>query len=512
MKSLTRFLLIALGVFLAAIACAQEKPPIETQPAAAGRQRLSDEELEHLIGQLEDQDRNTRARAVERLGQIGDPRAVEPLIVALEDPEERVRLRAARVLGSIGDVRAVAPLVAALKRKDLGGRKRGVVARALRDIGSEDAMAGLYSLLTDPDRWRRQTAAEILGEMGDTEGRRMMMEMLKEEDVGARIAAINGLGRATDAGAVAALVAALEDEDAEARFEAIRQLARKGDPRALEPLIRTLENHPGEGVRTHAIKLLGEMRDARAVDALIRALTSEEPWVSFWAAAALGRIGDRRAVRPLIETLEKKPNQFMHGFAIDALGEIGDDRAVPTLVALLDSIRWREDAAKTLPKIGWEPASRSQKILYLVGMRKWREAGDVAPWASPVEGDPNRVEGPIEFDIPIFFSPKEGLRLIAPTDVPSPMGVTPWVRFQRIEGRIRARIEAGCWYWPTTRWKATVSLLNGSGELLDRAQGEFANKWVDYAHWDLRHVIHLVFDQRLDVSEVDRFILSIERK
>jgi HEAT repeat protein len=49
------------------------------------------------------------------LGEIGDPRAVDPLIEALKDEYSRVRSSAARALGEIGDPKAVDPLTEALK-------------------------------------------------------------------------------------------------------------------------------------------------------------------------------------------------------------------------------------------------------------------------------------------------------------------------------------------------------------------------------------------------------------
>ena len=48
------------------------------------------------------------------LGQLGDPRAVEPLVKALGDDDRYVRIAVATALGQLGDPRAVEPLVKAL--------------------------------------------------------------------------------------------------------------------------------------------------------------------------------------------------------------------------------------------------------------------------------------------------------------------------------------------------------------------------------------------------------------
>lgn len=56
----------------------------------------------------------SREEAAEALGEIRDPRAVEPLIGALKDRDHEVRAEAADALARIGDPRAVEPLNALL--------------------------------------------------------------------------------------------------------------------------------------------------------------------------------------------------------------------------------------------------------------------------------------------------------------------------------------------------------------------------------------------------------------
>lgn len=48
-----------------------------------------------------------------------------------------------------------------------------------------------------------------------------------------------------------------------------------------------------------------------AVDALLEALNSRVPRVRYWSAAAVARIADERAYKPLIETLRKDPNALV---------------------------------------------------------------------------------------------------------------------------------------------------------------------------------------------------------
>ena len=71
-------------------------------------------DLEALFEALKHKDDDVRRDAAEALGEIGDPRAVDPLASALKDENSLVRQTAAYALGDIGDEKAVEPLTQAL--------------------------------------------------------------------------------------------------------------------------------------------------------------------------------------------------------------------------------------------------------------------------------------------------------------------------------------------------------------------------------------------------------------
>jgi HEAT repeat protein len=101
--------------------------------------------VEPLIAALKDAEWIVREAAAYALGEIKDPRAVEPLIAALKDENEYVRKAAAYALGEIKDPRAVEPLIAALKDKDSDVRK--AAAEALDHLGwkpAQDESAAWY--------------------------------------------------------------------------------------------------------------------------------------------------------------------------------------------------------------------------------------------------------------------------------------------------------------------------------------------------------------------------------
>jgi len=76
------------------------------------------------------------------------------------------------------------------------------------------------------------------------------------------------------------------------------------------------------------------------------------------ATEALGRIGDRRAVEPLIRVLSNADSHVRESAAAaEALGRIGSDRAVEPLKRTLNDADRdvRSSAAQALDTLGWTP-------------------------------------------------------------------------------------------------------------------------------------------------------------
>jgi HEAT repeat protein len=88
-----------------------------------------------------DGDLPRRIRAAERLGEIGDARAISALIEALRAENLLVRMAAARALGTIGDAGAVPALIEALG--DESGSVQQFAAEALTRIGTPEALAAV---------------------------------------------------------------------------------------------------------------------------------------------------------------------------------------------------------------------------------------------------------------------------------------------------------------------------------------------------------------------------------
>jgi HEAT repeat protein len=119
------------------------------------------------------------------------------------------------------------------------------------------------------------------------------------------------------------------------REAAVERLVALGKP-AVVPLIQALEqDHAGVLMRA-----LGRLGDARAVEPLLAALCQVNPHVRQDAATALGLIGDPRAIGPLIDAfrLESGDTEDITAWqdAAQALARLGAPAVEPLIRALRD--------------------------------------------------------------------------------------------------------------------------------------------------------------------------------
>jgi HEAT repeat protein len=103
---------------------------------------------------------------------------------------------------------------------------------------------------------------------------------------------------------------------------------------------------------------LGKFRSRARMPALEDALSDPDPAVRANAAGALERIGERASVPALLAALVRETDEDAADAMIHALGASGDPRAADGLVVVLSGRvpRLRESAAAMLGKLGDERA------------------------------------------------------------------------------------------------------------------------------------------------------------
>lgn len=142
--------------------------------------------------------------------------------------------------------------------------------------------------------------------------------------------------------------------------------------------------------RTFLAKLAMEGNDQRVRDAAVENLTDQTLLVKLatedddiqirkTAIVALGRIGDTRAVEPLIALLEHN-DSTIRVFSAQALGRIGDSRAVEPLSKKLTDRRINFFVAKSLRNLGWHPDNQTHRIHFLVALREKAKLKDPSIW------------------------------------------------------------------------------------------------------------------------------------
>ena len=137
------------------------------------------------------------------------------------------------------------------------------------------------------------------------------------------------------------LIEAANAPDPSVRICAMRALTDARDPRAFDILIAAIDDKDPK-VRAGATLCLGRVKDERAFDVLVKRLKHKEGYL---AAMALGKLGDQRAVQPLIDAISKLPTA---GWAVHALNELDPRRAVgPLTDALANSLQGTDKFSKS---------------------------------------------------------------------------------------------------------------------------------------------------------------------
>jgi HEAT repeat protein len=403
-------------------------PDIKVAESAANAlAQMGEIVVETVAATTQDPDAAVRYHAVWILGQIHSRRSIHSLVSRLDDPEKKVRLAALQALGSVGDGRATEALFIAFKNPDPDIRQSA--RDSLKKIGSACEVEPLIAAFNSYDKDIRLCAVEILGRLG-ARAVGPLVTALQAGDPLVRQAAIEALTPIRDVSTLEPLLTALKDEDKDVRRAAVNALAELKDARVIERLIATLSegNHnlrisaadvlekigwqPGKdenGVaywlaRSDAAKCieigtpavarlisslkfkdyssviaaraLGGIGDRRAVEPLIAAIS--DLMVREAAIEALGDIGDRRAVEPLIAVLKGTANDLRF-HAAKALGKIGDPRALEPLIAILKDKKLfnRQAAAAALEVMHWRPGKDENSIAYWIVMENWNKCVEI---------------------------------------------------------------------------------------------------------------------------------------
>lgn len=333
---------------------------------ALGTQRRPDA-VAALLEALDDEDVNVRFHAIEALGKLSPPAAVERLATIAESHDFFLAFPALEALSRISDA-AVAPRMVPLLQDDLVGDQ---AAEALGQLGDEDAVAPLAAALDQ----LHLSPASVVDALTAIHRRYSVMfsggAAHIEERVRASISdsgatrVIDAAGRASGSSLrqFVTVLGWLRGDASEralahmlgtpgVQHELLEAIVRFGTPM----VDRLIEQMGAEDIETRrvAVVALGRIGDARAVEPLVRLLDDDERGLLVAATAALGRLSDRRAFESLLRLLGD-PDVSVRQGAIGALNSIGHPEMAGRVRTLLEDAdpRVRESAVKIAGYFGY---------------------------------------------------------------------------------------------------------------------------------------------------------------
>ena len=277
-----------------------------------------------------------RAAALEALGRTGERAVLGVIGPALADPARSTRDAATRALAEL------------YRRLDVPGRE----AVAAEVASHADALPSLTTALLEATLGTQRDAALLLGLFKRPEAARPLVLALADRDL--RDAAMQALAM-IGASAAETLALLAPDLESSLRADAYALLPRLGpaasDPRVQAVLAEALDDESGEAAAA-AANALGEVGDREALAPLLRALAREEA-VAHAAADALGRLGARHydEVRVLVHS------RGLHGadasYLCRALGACGRADDAPFLRQALgaDAAAVRRAGAEALAQL-----------------------------------------------------------------------------------------------------------------------------------------------------------------
>ncbi len=345
---------------------------------------------------------DTRNATAEALGKMANPQIVERLLVMLCEGDSEEPKAAATALGYCGELALEGLLTVALDRSRENISAYSGAVKALGRIGGQRAEEALLDILIhEDDEYRCGDAIEALGEIGDPHTMNLLLQAAERRSSLIRRRAVKALGGLGEPQVAEPLLTIIQQEmekegyysDGELLAEAVKVLKSYGSLHNGEipiKLLESLRNGKGfleaEELRRTLVEVLGdiggplavkaileELQDLRVPDHELHRLMRER------ALKALAKNGEL-AVPGLLDTLQRYHMPDLQTRIIEVLGRIGDRRAVDPLLAVLAG----EEAIRDMREV--------DPLLALFAREKTtRDMREAAAWALKQMNDPQAI-------------------------------------------------------------------------------------------------------------------------
>ncbi len=291
------------------------------------------------------------------------PNDVDTLLKALQN--RQISLYIYGPLGRLRDKRAIPALLAEVKTSAASGDSCSACATlaAIGDVGVAEPLA---PFLQSTNAGVVMGVLNVYAALHAKHMVRQIQPLLKHSFAGVRLTAGKTLLALNLCPLGADVTALLGDENEDVRKQIANEAAKCKDTNAVEALIRMLPSDPAV-----AASALGEIGDKRAVEPIIGVLGKARCHERGAIVGVLGMLRDTRAVEPLIAELVRKKTVDERWCAdsqiAKALGDLGDARAVPHLQRIVREAHPRfpstqaDAAAAALKKLGAAVPAREGK-------------------------------------------------------------------------------------------------------------------------------------------------------
>lgn len=290
-----------------------------------------------------------RSRAIQKLGDSRDMRAVPALTALLNDPaRESSWMSAVKALGTIGGSGAAEALAGVMGDERRNDWIRSSVPAALAQIGDETSIRALVVAFRGPNREVSTAAAQALHAVGwcPPESETLRWAILLEnwrEAACIGISAIEPL-----ASELSYMVAANAPGDSiVGLIDGLAQIKHEDSVLHLGSVI----HHEKDYIRFAAVKALGNIGHPSAISLLVGRLYDAFDYVRCQAAGELKHFQDPSIVEPLVDAAKHAPDSGTRSTAVCSLAELRDPRAADLLHGLLED-----------PDVGWAAAKALQAI------------------------------------------------------------------------------------------------------------------------------------------------------
>lgn len=329
--------------------------------------------LEKMINALDIENIKVKQDIILILGQMGDERAVSHLLNLMYDKNGDVWGVAFSALEKLLSKDDIEVLFRALDtNNDKAQRKIAMLISTILfpyDAKENLDISSLSLLLNEQNPNIKRGTLEILKfvyykeDIPDKKIPWLFIKSLNDDNINVKITAINCLGSIKESNAIEPLKELLKEKKKSIRWTSASALGFIGDKTYLDLIVQLVDeiiedvNDEKSNMHDISINALNGISniyvDEKMMDAIIKSLSYDEYELKDIAAFILGKIGNKKAVNPLIDILNDNDSQVRKS-AIDSLGDIGDSSVVNAIIKSLNDENWvvRLAAVDSLGKLG----------------------------------------------------------------------------------------------------------------------------------------------------------------